>query len=109
MEQHILTAALEGLEARKLRIDAQIGQVRHLLTGGTHTHIQGGSRTGSPKRTMSAAGRARIAAAQKKRWADVRAQKKADEKPPKIHVNPQASEKPKRAAKPRPELVAAAG
>jgi hypothetical protein len=38
--------------------------------------INGGSRRGSRKRTLSASARARIAAAQRKRWAKVRAKKK---------------------------------
>jgi hypothetical protein len=96
MEHYILEAALEGLEAQRIRIDAQIEQVHRLLTGRTHTHIQGGSRTAAPKRTMSAAGRARIVAAQKARWA-------------KVHAEQKAGEKPKRAAKPRLKVVAAAG
>jgi hypothetical protein len=38
--------------------------------------ILGGAKAGKPRRTMSAAGRKRIAAAQRRRWAKVRAAKK---------------------------------
>jgi hypothetical protein len=73
----LLTAALEGLEAQKSRIEEQIQQVRAML----------GRRRGRPpasaaakapaaetpaKRKLSPAARKRIAAAQKKRWAEFR-------------------------------------
>jgi hypothetical protein len=71
----LLQAALEGLEAQKLRIEEQIGQVRVLLG-------LGGARRGRPpanavkepgkKRTLSPAARKRIALAQKRRWAQFR-------------------------------------
>jgi hypothetical protein len=78
----LLTAALEGLELQKQRIDEQIKEVRSLLgktparrgrppgsrnTGSTN----GGSATKRPGR-LSAAARKRIAAAQKRRWAEYR-------------------------------------
>ncbi len=72
----LLAAALEGLEAQRNRIEEQIEQVRALLG-------QGPSRRGRPpgvanakratkKRVLSPAARKRIAAAQKKRWANFR-------------------------------------
>lgn len=76
----LLTAALEGLELQKQRIDEQIQEVRSLL-GKTP------SRRGRPpasttnnngpeiKRAggrLSASARKRIAAAQKRRWAEYR-------------------------------------
>ena len=71
----LLSAALEGLEAQKQRIEEQIQQVQSLL----------GRRRGRPpaaakpkpekapaKRRLSAAARRRIALAQKRRWAAYR-------------------------------------
>ncbi len=72
----LLSAALEGLEAQKLRVEEQIRQVQAML----------GKRRGRPpaatkskakaaekpagRRKLSAAARKRIAIAQKKRWAE---------------------------------------
>ena len=98
----ILSAALEGFEAQKNRIDARIAEIRPML-GGSGTEqaetakpkrrvsaaakrrMAKGQRlrwkkikqaaapeTTKPKRTMSVAGRKRIAAAQKKRWAAIK-------------------------------------
>lgn len=73
----LLAATLEGLEAQKSRIEEQIQQIRAML----------GRRRGRPpasaavklsaaakpvKRQLSPAARKRIAAAQKKRWAEFR-------------------------------------
>jgi hypothetical protein len=74
----LLKAALEGLEAQKERIEEQISQVQGML----------GRRRGRPpasavaavaalqkpvrKRQLSATARKRIAAAQKRRWAEYR-------------------------------------
>jgi hypothetical protein len=70
----LLTAALEGLELQKQRIDEQIREVRALLGQGTGrrgrppglaNHKRGPGR-------LSPAARKRIAAAQKRRWAAYR-------------------------------------
>src|SRR5713226_7758020 len=73
----ILTAALEGLELQKQRIEQQVTQVRAMLG----IRPRGRPRKSAPpapafspqpaskRGTMSAAGRRRIALAQKKRWA----------------------------------------
>ena len=71
----LLEAALEGLELQKQRIQDQIEQVRAVLG-------RGPVRKGRPpvkkeeklstKRVLSPAARKRIAAAQKKRWAEFR-------------------------------------
>lgn len=78
----LLTAALEGLELQKQRIDEQIREVRVLL--GKSAGRRGrppGSKNGGPqahatpatKRSrLSPAARRRIAAAQKRRWAEYR-------------------------------------
>jgi len=69
----LLEAALEGLELQRKRIDEQITHVRSLLGK------RPGAKSTSPiavstgqKRKLSPAARRRIAAAQKKRWAEYR-------------------------------------
>jgi len=79
----LLTAALEGLELQKQRIDEQIQEVRSLLgkTSGRRGRPPGSTNSASTnsapasKRAasrLSAAARKRIAAAQKRRWAEYR-------------------------------------
>ena len=69
----LLTAALEGLELQRQRVEEQIQEVRSLLG-------RAPGRRGRPPATagkrgrgrLSAAARKRIAAAQKRRWAEYR-------------------------------------
>src|ERR1019366_5802238 len=66
----IITAAVEGFEQQKLRIDAQIAELRQMLTG---TPTDPAATPKGPKgkrRKMSAAARKRIGDAQRKRWAE---------------------------------------
>ena len=70
-------AALKGLEHEKSRLDEEIRQVRSLLarhTGAAASEAPVSVKEKKPrkKRELSAAARARIAAAQKKRWAEFR-------------------------------------
>jgi hypothetical protein len=69
----LLAAALEGLELQKLRLDEQIAEVRLLLGKGTGRRGRppGSGLKRGPGR-MSVAARKRIAAAQKRRWAEYR-------------------------------------
>src|SRR5436309_504781 len=68
-------AAIEGLEPRKQRIDSQIAELRAMLTGGNGTPSEAAAPPQSEpsvrrkRRRISAAGRAAIAEAQRKRWA----------------------------------------
>ena len=73
----LLTAALEGLEAQKRRIEEQIGQVQGMLghRRGRPPAAQSESHPAtavSQRRPLSSAARKRIAAAQKRRWAEYR-------------------------------------
>ena len=71
LNNEILAAAIEGFEVQKKRIDAQIAEVRQLMTGGSAESAT----TPEParkKRRMSAAARRRIAEAQRKRWAEAK-------------------------------------
>ena len=67
----IIHAAIEGFESQKRRIDSQIDELRQLLNGDS---AETGAESGTParKRKISAAGRRRMAAAQKARWAKIR-------------------------------------
>ena len=71
INQEILEAALQGLEAQMAKLESQIAQVNALLKRKPAKAPTSATPT-SPapvKRVMSAEARKRIAAAQKKRWA----------------------------------------
>ncbi len=69
----ILTAALAGLTEQRGKLDAMIASIHEKLTGGTKKTV---ARRGLKRKwTISAAGRARIAAAQRLRWAAYHAAK----------------------------------
>jgi hypothetical protein len=84
----IITAAIDGFEAQKTRIDAQIAELRAVLTGGpAETAATPESPTRNRKR-FSAASRRKMAMAQKARWAKIR----GESEPP----APKEAPKPKR-------------
>src|SRR5450759_4299526 len=85
----IINAAVEGFEQQKLRIDAQIAELRQMLTG-TPTATAATPEVPKGKRRMSAAARKRIGDAQRKRWAESK-----KESGPSSLVAPEAP-KPKR-------------
>ena len=66
----LLEAALAGLQLRRQQLDAQIQEVRALLgkTNGRRGRPPGPAKPGR----LSVAARKRIAAAQKRRWAEYR-------------------------------------
>lgn len=67
----IIRAALEGLELQKARIEAQVEEVKTMF-GEKRSAIMSSVRAAKRTRELFAAGRARIAAAQKRRWAEYR-------------------------------------
>jgi hypothetical protein len=80
LTNEIIHAAIVGFEQQKLRIDAQVAELRAMLSGSpaepaATSEVPTGKRK---RRKMSAAGRKAIAEAQRKRWA---ASKKAAEPP----------------------------
>jgi len=78
----IIAAAIEGFEIQKARIDEQIAELRAMLNGRQPTAAAAPQTT--KRSTMSAAGRKRIAEAQRKRWAVIRgASESAAAQPPK--------------------------
>src|SRR5450759_3073026 len=67
----IITAAVEGFEQQKLRIDVQIAELRAMLTG-TPTEPAATPEAPKGKRRMSAAARKRIGDPTRKRWAEAK-------------------------------------
>ena len=74
----IAAAAIEGFESQKKRIDAQIGELRAMLSGG-RTDGTATSEAPTRKRKVSAAARRRMAEGQKKRWAAIKAETRGPE------------------------------
>src|ERR1019366_6718213 len=66
----IINAAVEGFEQQKLRIDAQIAELRAMLHGGPTATAATPEGPKGRRRKMSAAARKRIGDAQRKRWAE---------------------------------------
>ena len=89
LDNNILAAAIEGFEAQKRHIDTQIAEIRQKLGGGS-AEPAATPEPGRKRRKMSAAGRKRIAEAQRKRWAASR-----KESAPAKAAKPEA-QKPKR-------------
>src|SRR5258707_3406400 len=69
LNTEILTAAIDGFEAQKTRIDAQIAELRALLEGRGAVPVTTAQPLTPKRRKMSAAARKRIGDAQRKRWA----------------------------------------
>lgn len=80
----IIIAAIDGFEAQKARIDSQIAELRGMLSGDGAPPTKAAAPAKRGRRRISAAGRARIAEAQRKRWANIKAEPEvAAAKPPK--------------------------
>jgi hypothetical protein len=67
LSQEVITAAIAGFEAQKLRINSRIAELRNMLD-----HRHPAAEAPKPKRKISAASRRRMALAQKKRWAAIK-------------------------------------
>jgi hypothetical protein len=72
LTKEIIEAAINGFEAQKQHIDAQLAELRAMLSPAPNGSAPTAQSTGSEKRGMSAAGRKAIAEAQRKRWAAVK-------------------------------------
>jgi hypothetical protein len=81
LNHELITAAIDGFEEQKKRIDAQIAELRQMLSGASTGDSADSSRPITKERRMSAAARARIAAAQRKRWAAKRAAESGEQTP----------------------------
>ncbi len=78
MAKTLIETVVNQLQQERARLENELHRVTAALTTFGTTFWQGGKRVpvARKKRTISAAGRKRIAAAQKARWAKVRAAKK---------------------------------
>jgi hypothetical protein len=69
LQTEIIAAAIAGFEEQKKRLDVQIAELRQMLNP---VATDGNPPVPNKRRRMSAAARAKIAAAQRKRWAESR-------------------------------------
>ena len=95
LKEELIQAAIDGFTAQKLRIDAQIAELRAMLTGSSNGIAATPEATPRKRRKMSAAARRRIALAQKARWAKIRGESgsappaKAKPARKKRHISPE--------------------
>ena len=69
----IISAAIDGFQAHKVRIDSQIADLRAMLPGGAKPTMAAAPEASAKKRKkFSAATRRRMKAAQQLRWAKIR-------------------------------------
>jgi predicted transposase YdaD len=69
LTNEVVVAAILGFEEQKRKIDAQIADLRQMLTEGPTIPLAASEAPRRGRRKMSAAGRKAIAEAQRKRWA----------------------------------------
>ena len=84
----IITAAIEGYESQKRRIDDQIAELRTLLPGGSPEAAATPEVSTGKRKKFSAASRRKMAAAQKARWAKIKGESEPSE--------PEVPSKPRR-------------
>ena len=103
LRPEIITAAIEGFESQKARIDQQIADLRAMLPGGAAETAATPEAPTRKRRKFSAAARGRMKEAQQRRWAKIRGE---SESPAPARREP---EKPKRklSAAGRAAIVAA--
>ena len=80
LTSEIITAAIEGFEAQKARIDAQIADLRALLSGGSTKPAAPHTTDSTPqkkRRKFSPDAIRRMKEAQQRRWAKVRGESEA--------------------------------
>jgi len=75
MPKTLMQSVVSQLQKERTRLEDELHRVTSALTAFGNVYLHGSKGT-RRKRTISAAGRKRIAAAQRARWAKVRAAKK---------------------------------
>ena len=75
MAKSLMQSVASQLQTERKRLEDELHRVRAALAAFGKVYLRG-NKSGGKKRTMSAAGRKRIAAAQRARWAKIRAAKK---------------------------------
>ena len=89
LTHEIITAAIDGFEAQKARIDSRIAELRALLSGGPVETAATPTPAAPKRRKMSAGARKRIGDAQRKRWAESKKQPEPPKKTlPKKKLSP---------------------
>jgi hypothetical protein len=73
LNTEILTAAIEGFEEQKKRIDVQIGEIRQMLDG--RRREASTQEAPTRKRKFSPAARRHMKEAQRRRWAKIKGQR----------------------------------
>ena len=79
MRKTLMQSVVGTLQKERVRLEDELHRVTAALTAFGKAYLQGSKPKHAPtrkKRTISAAGRKRIAAAQKARWAKIKAAKK---------------------------------
>jgi hypothetical protein len=79
MLKTLMQGVVSQLQKERVRLEDELHRVTAALTAFGKVYLHGtksGPAASRKKRTISAAGRKRIAAAQRKRWAKIRARKK---------------------------------
>jgi hypothetical protein len=78
MAKTLIQNVVKQLERERIRLQTELNRVSAALTAFGRAYLGGAKpgRAGSKRRTMSAAGRKRIAAAQRARWAKWKAKQK---------------------------------
>lgn len=67
---------VQQLERERIRLQTELHRVSAALTAFGYAYLSGGKPAKTNRRKISAAGRKRIAAAQRARWAKLRAKQK---------------------------------
>jgi len=75
MPKTLMQSVVGHLQTERARLENELHRVTNALTAFGKGYLRGNKVT-AKRRTMSAAGRKRIAAAQRKRWAKIRAGKR---------------------------------
>ena len=75
MPKTVMQSVVSQLQKERRRLEGELHRVTAALTAFGKVYLRTG-RSGHKKRTISAAGRNRIAAGQRARWAKVKAAKK---------------------------------
>jgi hypothetical protein len=81
MARNLIQSVIGELRQERARLENELHRVTKALTTFGRVYMQGGKRRSTHKKhNLSAAGRRRIAAAQRARWARIRAAGKAKKK-----------------------------
>ena len=74
MPKTLMQSVVSELQKERRRLEAELRRISDALTAFGNVYLRAG-KSGRKKRTISAAGRKRIAAAQRARWAKIKGQK----------------------------------